>query len=60
MFKQGTVCFICAVARWRELHEEREANAWIDKSTFWTDLFYNQFSCSGVGIVSIIVGLLFV
>merc|ERR1719285_1505375 len=31
MVAVGTVCFICAVARWRELYEERQANAWIDR-----------------------------
>jgi hypothetical protein len=55
-----TVCVICAVARWREIETEKRRNAWIDKSEFWTDFFYNQFSCSGVGIASIIVGLIFV
>merc|ERR1712062_146763 len=55
-----TVCVICAIAKWREVESERRKNAWIDKSEFWTDFFYNQFSCSGVGIASIIVGLIFV
>ena len=55
-----TVCVICAIAKWREVEAERRKNAWIDKSEFWTDFFYNQFSCSGVGIASIIVGLIFV
>lgn len=56
----GAVCLICAIAKLRHIQEEKRRNAWIDKSEFWTDFFYNQFACSGVGIASIIVGLIFV
>merc|ERR1712167_425271 len=52
----GAVCLICAIAKLRHIQEEKRRNAWIDKSEFWTDFFYNQFACSGVGIASIIVG----
>ena len=60
IFFSGAVCLICAIAKWRHIQEEKRRNAWIDKSEFWTDFFYNQFACSGVGIASIIVGLIFV
>jgi len=54
------VCIVCLLSQWKRAYDKRRNATWIEKSEFWTDYFYNQFSCSGIGIASIIVALIFV
>ena len=56
----GAVCVICIVSKWKERSKQIKASNWIEQNAFWHDLLYNQFSCSGIGIASVIVALLFV
>merc|ERR1712088_95402 len=56
----GAVCLICIVSKWKEKSEKSKVDSWIEESSFWHDFLYNQFSCSGIGIASVIVALLFV
>lgn len=60
LIASAAVCLICVISRWKEKSEASREIAWASENSFWHDFLYNQFSCSGIGIASVIVALLFV
>merc|ERR1711915_6370 len=60
LIASGAVCLICIISKWKENNSQSRFDSWIEQNSFWHDFLYNQFSCSGVGIASVIVALLFV